>query len=112
MALINDLNETYELTYAEDLPLIVDDINNSIIPANFIGLQGYKAVFSDGRILIALINTLVFTGISVALELVLGLGLALILIKAIFGHGFVGMTSLILFAFLLSFVDLLLVFFN
>ena len=95
MALINHLNETYELTYAEDLPLIIDDINNSIIPANFIGLQGYKAVFSDGRILIALINTLVFTGISVALELVLGLGLALILNKAIFGQGFVRTTSLI-----------------
>src|SRR5690625_5290937 len=95
MALINHLNETYELTYAEDLPLIIDDINNSIIPANFIGLQGYKAVFSDGRILIALINTLVFTGISVALELVLVLGLALILNKAIFGQGLVRTTSLI-----------------
>src|SRR5690625_484241 len=95
MALINHLNETYELTYAEDLPLIIDDINNSIIPANFIGLQGYKAVFSDGRILIALINTLVFTGISVSLELVLGLGLALILNKAIFGQRFVRTTSLI-----------------
>lgn len=95
MNLMKQLNEKYELTYAEDLPLIIDDINNSIVPANFIGLQGYKTVFSDARILIALINTFIFTGISVALELVLGLGLALILNKAIFGQGFVRTTSLI-----------------
>lgn len=94
-ALIEHLNKTYTLTHAETLPLIMEDINNSIIPANFSGLEGYGNVFSDKRIFISFINTLIFTVVSVGLELLLGLFLALILNKAIFGQGFVRTTSLI-----------------
>lgn len=95
LSLINNLNEKYELIHKEDLPALIDDFNNSIIPSNFIGLQGYKKALTDERIGIALTNTMVFTIISVFFELILGLGLALILNKAIFGQGIIRTTSLI-----------------
>lgn len=95
LALVNSLNQKYSLIHKEDLPLLVDDINNSIVPSNFIGLDGYKKALTDMRIGIALWNTTIFTIFSVALELVLGLGLALVLNKAIFGQGLIRTTSLI-----------------
>jgi multiple sugar transport system permease protein len=95
LAIVTDINSKYELIHEENLPLLVGDIHNSIIPSNFIGLQGYKKALSDDRIGIALSNTVLFTVVSVAFELVLGLGLALILNKAIFGQGLIRTTSLI-----------------
>jgi multiple sugar transport system permease protein len=92
---VEEMSSKYELTHEENLPLLVEDIHNSIIPSNFIGLQGYKEALSDKRIGIALWNTTLFTLVSVSLELVLGLGLALILNKAIFGQGLIRTTSLI-----------------
>lgn len=93
--LVAHLNQTYTLTHAEDLPLLVEDFNNSVIHSNFIGLKGYKKALGDERIRIALWNTILFTVVSVAVELILGLGLALVLNKAIVGQGFVRTTSLI-----------------
>ncbi|HEY4553103.1 MAG TPA: sugar ABC transporter permease [Bacillaceae bacterium] len=85
----------YEMVHKEDLPALVDDIENSLIESNFIGLDGYKKALADKRIGTALLNTFVFTIASVSIELVLGLGLALILNKALFGKGFIRTTSLI-----------------
>lgn len=93
--LINDLSAKYELIHMDALPALVEDIQNSIIPSNFIGLQGYLHALKDARIGIALWNTLIFTTLSVSIELLLGLGLALILNKAIFGRGPIRTTSLI-----------------
>ncbi|WP_096271079.1 carbohydrate ABC transporter permease [Paucisalibacillus globulus] len=93
--LIEDLNTKYSLTHADSLPLLVEDFNKSIIPSNFIGLQAYKDALGDNRVHTALWNTILFTVVSVAIELVLGLGLALILNKAMFGQGLVRTTSLI-----------------
>lgn len=93
--LVSSLNGKYELIHKEDLPALVDDLQNSIIPSNFIGFKGYKQVFSDNRIGIALWNTSFFTVLSVFLELVLGLGLALVLNKTIFGQGMIRTASLI-----------------
>jgi multiple sugar transport system permease protein len=93
--LIDELNEKYDLIHKEDLPALIKDLDNSIIPSNFIGLKGYKKALTDERIGIALGNTILFTVVSVFLELILGLGLALILNKAIFGQGFIRTTSLI-----------------
>lgn len=94
-ALIHDMVKRYDLVHEEDLPALVEDIRNSIIPANFIGLKGYMKAFTDERVGIALWNTLFFTIISVFIELVLGLGLALILNRAIAGRGLIRTTSLI-----------------
>jgi multiple sugar transport system permease protein len=93
--LVEDLNKSYTLTHKDDLPALVDDIENSLIQSNFIGLEGYKKVINDGRVGLALANTVLFTGVSVFFELILGIGLALILNKAIFGQGLIRTTSLI-----------------
>ncbi|HEY2421448.1 MAG TPA: ABC transporter permease subunit [Neobacillus sp.] len=93
--LVNSLNEKYLLIHKDDLPSLVDDLQNSVIPSNFIGLKGYKQLFTDNRIGIALWNTSFFTILSVFFELVLGLGLALVLNKTIFGQGVIRTASLI-----------------
>ncbi|WP_042357590.1 ABC transporter permease subunit [Bacillus rubiinfantis] len=93
--LVTALNQKYKLIHKADLPHLVNDLKKCIIPSNFIGLQGYKQALTDDRVGTALQNTLVFTVISVFIELVLGLGLALVLNKAIFGQGMIRTTSLI-----------------
>ncbi|MFB6467178.1 ABC transporter permease subunit [Cytobacillus sp. Hz8] len=94
-ALVKVLNEKYELIHKKDLPELIDDFQHSIIPSNFIGLDGYKKALTDERIGTAFWNTILFTVVSVFLEFVLGLGLALILNKAMFGRGLIRTTSLI-----------------
>lgn len=92
---IEELTQKYTLTHQDSLPLLAEDFNNSIIPSNFIGLQAYQKAFGDKYIHTALWNTIVFTLVSVSIELLLGLGLALILNKAIMGQGLIRTTSLI-----------------
>ncbi|MBE3553652.1 MAG: sugar ABC transporter permease [Thermicanus sp.] len=94
-SLVSSLVQKYPLTHKEDLPALTEDLKNSMIPSNFIGLNGYAKVLSDERVRIALWNTFFFTVVSVFIELLLGLGLALILNKAMFGQGFIRTTSLI-----------------
>jgi multiple sugar transport system permease protein len=93
--LVENLNTKYTLNHKEDLPALIDDFQNSIIPSNFIGFKGYSKVFKDERVGIALWNTTLFTLVSVFIELVLGIGLALILNKAMTGQGLIRTTSLI-----------------
>lgn len=92
---ISNLTENYDTPNKDNLPLIVEDIENSIIPSNFIGLEAYKKALSDHRLQTALVNTFVFTIVSVLLELILGLALALIMNKALIGQGLIRTTSLI-----------------
>ncbi|HWO77032.1 MAG TPA: sugar ABC transporter permease [Bacillus sp. (in: firmicutes)] len=93
--LVKELNETYTLTNAENLQLQVEELKNSIVPSNFVGLDGYKQALQDERVGIALKNTLLFTVVSVFFEFILGLILALILNKAIKGRGLIRTSSLI-----------------
>lgn len=94
-ATVSDLTQKYQLPNGENLTLIMQDLKNSIIPSNFIGLKGYKEILSDKRMGTALINTIIFTIISVFFEFILGLLLALIMNKAISGQGLIRTTSLI-----------------
>ena len=94
-ALVDRLNQRYQLTHKKDLPPLVKDFKASIVQSNFIGLKGYQQALTDPRVGAALRHTLFFTLFSVAFEFVLGLGLALILNKAMFGQGIVRTTSLI-----------------
>ena len=71
------------------------EMRSCIVGTNFIGLVGYQKLLQDNRFFTALKNTLVFTVISVAIELVLGMALAIIMDKAIRGIGIVRTTSLI-----------------
>jgi len=55
----------------------------------FIGLENYVRLLEDERFWNALLNTAYFTAVSVALELVLGLAIALLLRQAFPGRGLV-----------------------
>jgi multiple sugar transport system permease protein len=57
--------------------------------SGFVGLDNYVAVFSSELFQIDLFNTVLITVVSVAIELVLGMALALVMHKAIFGRGLV-----------------------
>ncbi|MBS4174571.1 sugar ABC transporter permease [Bacillus sp. FJAT-49736] len=70
-------------------------LNQVVIKPNFIGLTHYKEDLSEKRLWRALGNTLTFTIISVAIELVLGLALALIINKAFVGRGLIRASILI-----------------
>jgi multiple sugar transport system permease protein len=89
----NHPNSEYANT--DSLPKIFEEINKSISPSNFIGLQGYLKIFQDSRLFTALGHTIYFTLISVAIEFILGLGLALIMNNAIRGIGLIRANALI-----------------
>ena len=84
-----------EYANAESLPKIFEEINKAIAPSNFIGLQGYQKIFSDSRLFAALGHTVYFTLISVSIEFILGLGLALVMNRAIRGIGIIRANALI-----------------
>ncbi|MGA7614779.1 MAG: sugar ABC transporter permease [Thermoanaerobaculia bacterium] len=61
----------------------------------FVGLANYVEILSDPRFVAALMHTLVFTVISVALELVLGLALAISLNRVFRGRGVIRAATLV-----------------
>ncbi|MER8006835.1 sugar ABC transporter permease [Streptomyces sp. NPDC094149] len=63
--------------------------------AKFVGLSNYGAVLSSPFWWQAFWVTLFITGVSVAIELVLGMGLALVMHRTIFGRGSVRTAALI-----------------
>ena len=85
----------YDFPDRENLKLVMEDTKKCFVQSNFIGLAGYSNALKDERMHDALWHTVVFTIISVALELVLGLGLAIIMNKAMKGQGIVRAVSLI-----------------
>jgi multiple sugar transport system permease protein len=89
----NHPNPDYANT--ESLPKIFEEINKSISPSNFIGAQGYLKILTDNRLFSALGHTIYFTLISVAIEFILGLGLALIMNRAVRGIGLIRANALI-----------------
>jgi ABC-type sugar transport systems, permease components len=84
-----------EYANAESLPKIFEELQKSISPSNFIGLSGYGSLFGDQRLFAALWHTVYFTLISVAVEFILGLGLALIMNRAVRGIGLIRAGALI-----------------
>ncbi|WP_027409012.1 carbohydrate ABC transporter permease [Anoxybacteroides tepidamans] len=89
------MKEEGELTQADKIVGLAKGLKGVVIEPNFIGLKHYKDSLSDPRLWKALWNTTSFTVISVAIELVLGLGIALLINKAFFGRGLVRATILI-----------------
>lgn len=74
---------------------ILDEMDTCIVKSNFIGLKAYGNLIKDTRFWKALGHTLIFTVISVGIELVLGMLLALIMNKAMKGIGLVRTVALI-----------------
>ena len=103
--LIDELTITVQTVYAanpdvgfynqDSIKAIIASTNNCFISSNFIGVNGYVAVLRDARFWNSTWNTAIFTLISVSLEFLFGLALAMVMNKAIKGIGAVRMTSLI-----------------
>lgn len=80
---------------AEKMPVILDNLDSTIVSSNFVGLKNYIALVSDIRFWKDLGHTLVFTVISVTFEFVLGFCLALIMNQSIRGIGMIRTLGLI-----------------
>ena len=95
------LNNIYEANpetpffHREEMPILIEAMRDCFIDHNFIGLANYERLLRDSRFWRALRTTLIFTVISVAIELVLGMALALMMNKAIRGIGPLRTTALI-----------------
>ena len=82
-------------THSDDLDSILAELRTVIIPSNFIGLQGYAALIRDARVYETLGHTVVFTVISVFLEFIFGMALALVMNQAVRGIGLIRTTGII-----------------
>ena len=79
----------------EKLNTIFDEMDHCLIGSNFTGFDAYVRLLHDTRFFHSLKSTAIFTVISVSLELVFGMGLALIMNQAIKGIGGIRTTALI-----------------
>ena len=66
---------------------------------SFIGLENYVEMFQDPDFLVGLSNTVIFTVVSVTMEFVIGLGIALAVNRAFRGRGLVRAAILVPWAF-------------
>ncbi len=76
----------YPIGQALYLSLFTQNLTTTLLPV-FNGGANYIRLINDGRFGQSLVNTLIFSGISVPLELLLGLGFALILNQEVRGRG-------------------------
>ena len=79
----------------EDMLAVTSELNTCIIESNYVGLDNFKQILRDPRVLYTLTITSIFTVISVFCELILGLALALIMNKAMKCRGLIRTISLI-----------------
>ncbi len=86
----------YPIAYALWLSFHQANINAT---GNFVGLQNYILMFQNSEFLEGLKNTLIFTGVSVTLEFLLGLAIALAINRAFRGRGLVRAAVLVPWAF-------------
>jgi trehalose/maltose transport system permease protein len=75
--------------------VILDEMETCFIDSNFVGLANYQKLLSDHRFSVTLKNTLFFTAVTVAVEFVLGMGLALVMSQALRGIGLIRTAVLI-----------------
>jgi trehalose/maltose transport system permease protein len=80
---------------------IVLSLTDSTVTAfgSFVGLENYVEMFQDPDFLVGLSNTVIFTVVSVALEFIIGLGIALAVNQAFRGRGLVRAAILVPWAF-------------
>jgi trehalose/maltose transport system permease protein len=80
---------------------IVLSLTDSTVAAfgSFVGLENYVEMFQDPDFRVSLTNTVIFTVVSVALEFIIGLGIALAVNRAFRGRGLVRAAILVPWAF-------------
>ena len=84
----------YPIARAFILSLFTENLGTQLQP-EFAGLANYFRMLGDGRFWQSMSNTAIFTLVSVTLELVLGLGIALVLNQSFFGRGMVRTIAII-----------------
>jgi len=93
--LVYDKNQGVSFYNRDKIGVIADEMRSCIIKSNFTGFAAYEALLRDTRFFDSLGHTVLFTAVSVALELVLGMVLALIMNRAMRGIGAVRTTALV-----------------
>ncbi len=84
----------YPIARAFWLSWFAENLGTQLEPV-FTGLTNYQRMLGDGRFWQSLFNTSIFTVISVVIELLLGLVIALVLNKSFFGRGIVRTIAII-----------------
>ena len=92
--LILSLVFVYPIGRAFYLSWFTENLGTQLQPV-FAGLGNYQRMLGDGRFWQSIFNTSIFTVFSVVLELLLGLGVALVLNKSFFGRGVVRTIAII-----------------
>lgn len=69
----------YPLLYTLRLTVVQWELSNARAPIEFVGLNNFGRVLSDARFWNAMRNTGILIGVGVSLELIIGVGLALLL---------------------------------
>ncbi|QST01846.1 sugar ABC transporter permease [Pontibacillus sp. ALD_SL1] len=92
---LNELQDEGVLQQGDKLTGLSNALLKTVVESNFIGLDHYKNSLTEKRMWVSLMNTGVFTVISVGFELVLGMAIALLINKAFFGRGMVRAAILI-----------------
>lgn len=90
-----DLQFGQDEAAAADLKEQLMETRGAILTSNFIGFKNYMNYFQDQRMWQSIANTTIFTVISVFIELVIGLMIALLLNRVFFGRGIVRAAVLI-----------------
>jgi multiple sugar transport system permease protein len=90
-----DLSKQNGLKKPNDAIGLLRGMEGSVIEPNYIGFTYYKQFFTEPRMWASLWNTMLFTVVSVALELVLGLGIAVLINQQFRGRGLVRAAVLI-----------------
>lgn len=99
--IVDDANKTLkgvpadEVKGLKDMQGLSSGLKGSILNPNFVGFSHYTEDLSSARTWAALWHTLIFTIISVGIEFILGLGIALLINKAFFGRSLIRATILI-----------------
>ena len=84
----------YPILRAFWLSLFTKNLGTELEPV-FTGFTNYGRMLGDGRFWQSIWNTSIFTTFSIALELILGMSIALVLDKSFRGRGFVRTSALI-----------------
>ena len=92
---IDQMKQANDFQKADDVKGLFNGVQSSVIEPNFIGLTYYKQYLTDSRLWASLGNTLMFTVISVFLELVLGLWIAMLINRQFVGRGLIRASVLI-----------------
>lgn len=88
-------NKAQTVTQGQEILGPLQGLQAAVIQPNFLGLSHYKTFFKEPRLWLALFNTFFFTVVSVFIELVLGLWIALLINKQFRGRGLVRAAVLI-----------------